>query len=191
MKFRTLVIDPPWPLDVMGKRTTTNIKSNAWQGYDTIALPYATLKLDEIKALPIKSLTEKDAHLYLWVLNKFLPESYEIVRAWGFTPSQILTWCKRPMGLGLGGTFVNTTEHILFCRRGTLRAKRRVDTTWWIWKRQKKHSQKPDDFQELIESISPDPYLELFARRIRPGWAAVGNEIDGKDIRQSITELLD
>ena len=85
------------------------------------------------------------------------------------------------MGLGLGGTFVNTTEFILFARRGSLPAKRRVDSTWWSWPRPylaqgPTHSAKPEAFTDLVEQVSPGPYLEMFARRARFGWDYWGDE---------------
>jgi N6-adenosine-specific RNA methylase IME4 len=53
-----------------------------------------------------------------------------------------------------------------------------------------KHSAKPDDLQESLETMFPIARkLELFARRIRPGWTCLGNEIDGKDIRDALAEL--
>jgi N6-adenosine-specific RNA methylase IME4 len=88
----------------------------------------------------------------------------------------MLYWIKAPMGLGLGGAFVPCVEPILFCRRGNLPTKMRMDRNWWHWKRGR-HSAKPEDFQTIVEKVSPGPYLEMFARRKRPGWAAWGNEI--------------
>jgi N6-adenosine-specific RNA methylase IME4 len=41
-----------------------------------------------------------------------------------------------------------------------------------------KHSQKPELFRQLIEQVSPGPYLELFARRDVPGWTVWGNEVE-------------
>ena len=38
------------------------------------------------------------------------------------------------------------------------------------------HSRKPDAFMDLVEQVSPGPYLELFARRQRLGWDTYGNE---------------
>jgi N6-adenosine-specific RNA methylase IME4 len=133
------------------------------------------MTLAEISAFPVATLAEADAHLYLWTVNKFVEQSYSVARAWGFQPSTLLTWCKAPMGIGMGWAHGLTTEHILFCRRGRLSYLTRTDSTWWQWKRGK-HSTKPDAFLDIVEQVSPGPYLELFARRQRLGWDTWGNE---------------
>jgi hypothetical protein len=71
-------------------------------------------------ASPIGDLAEQDAHLYLWTTNGFLRDAYEVVEAWGFKPSTLLTWCKAPMGIGLGGAYTITTEFVIYARRGKL-----------------------------------------------------------------------
>ena len=80
------------------------------------------------------------------------------------------------MGLGMGGAYALTTEFVLFARRGSLAAQERADRNWWNWKRGR-HSQKPEAFLDLVETVSPGPYLELFARRNRLGWDTWGNEV--------------
>ena len=115
------------------------------------------------------------------MLHAFVCEAHDIVRAWGFHVGSMLTWCKAPRGIGFGGTFVNSTELVLFCRRGTLPALRRWDTTWFNWKRpyingKPAHSCKPDGLLDVVELTSPGPYLEMFSRRARLGWATRGNE---------------
>lgn len=185
MKYRTIVADPPWPLPKMGPRTHSD--RGSWnRGAGTVGLrsekPYAGMSISAIEALPVASLAEDDAHLYLWVINRHLEQAWTIARAWGFEPSTLLTWCKAPMGVGFGGTFTITTEHVLFCRRGSLKSLRRLDTTWWNWTRPFKptggpsHSQKPEHFLDLVEQVSPGPYVELFARRHRLGWDVHGFE---------------
>lgn len=54
-----------------------------------------------------------------------------------------------------------------------------------------RHSAKPDDLQESLELMFPkSKKLELFARRHRPGWTCLGNEIcNGEDIRDSLAKL--
>lgn len=55
------------------------------------------------------------------------------------------------------------------------RADRRCNTRWWQWPRGA-HSAKPEAFLDIIEGVSPGPYLEMFARRNRLGWHTWGNE---------------
>ena len=134
--------------------------------------------LKEITDLPVGELADKECHLYLWVTNKYIKDAYDIARAWGFKPSTLLTWCKPKHGIGIGGTFIQTTEHILFARKGTLSAKKRKDTTWFEHKRLR-HSQKPQMFRDLIVEVSGDlPRIELFAREKVEGWDVWGNEVE-------------
>jgi N6-adenosine-specific RNA methylase IME4 len=178
-----VVADPPWEIDTSarpdgtaGGSTLSRTPGIGWTNEKVRPLPYPSMTVEEIAALKVPA--APDAHLYIWTVNKYIEATYDIARAWGFEPSAMLTWIKQPMGLGLGGTFCSNTEFILFCRRGKLSAKRKVDTRWWGWPRGK-HSEKPEAFQTLVESVSPGPYLEMFARRKRPGWHSWGNEVLG------------
>ena len=141
-------------------------------------MPYPTMTLKQIEALPVGRLAEDSAHLYLWTTQKFLRDSYGVVEAWGFRPSAtVLTWCKEPFGLGMGRVFGSATEFVLFGWRGEAppRGRPAVNRNWFTWPRGK-HSQKPEAFLDLVEAVSPGPYLELFARRNRLGWDTWGNE---------------
>ena len=175
--FRCVVADPPWDVKA-GPRSLhdPNEKSRL--------LEYPTMTVEEIAALKLP--VADDAHCYIWTINAYLEATYGIARAWGFEPSTLLTWLKQPKGRGLGGTYSTCTEYVLFARRGTLAAKQRCDRNWWGWGRGE-HSAKPEEFQTIVESVSPGPYLELFARRKRPGWAHWGNEITSDvEIRPNI-----
>lgn len=139
------------------------------------------MTLDEIAALPVDDLAAADAHLYVWTTNRFLEDTYDIVRGWRFRPAQLLTWCKPPMGVGFGGAFTTTTEFVIFARRGTMPHAARQDSSWWQWSRPYEnghiaHSAKPEAFLDLVEQVSPGPYLEMFARRNRLGWDTWGDE---------------
>lgn len=166
MKYATIVADPPWSV-LGGPRWASNGRSRP--------LDYPTMSIDEIAALPVRELADKRAHLYIWTINAYVEETYEIARLWGFKPSTLLTWCKTPNGLGLGGAYSLTTEHVLFARRGVLAATDRLDTSWFHWKRGP-HSAKPEAFLDIVERVSPAPRLEMFARRQRLGWDTWGNE---------------
>ena len=172
--YRTIVADPPWDVQRLQSPGAKGFGTNE-EVLRSVKLEYPTMTVEQIAALEIPA--EKDAHCYIWTINKYIEQTYQIMRAWGFKPSQMLTWAKNPMGLGMGGTFSNTTEFILFGRRGNLKTKQRIDSTWWNWKRGE-HSQKPEAFQDIVESVSHPPYLEMFARRYRLGWDAFGNEVE-------------
>jgi N6-adenosine-specific RNA methylase IME4 len=197
MRYATIVADPPWPMPETGRTTrgetdsrgTYTAKSGrvvdgTWWGKHrggSVKLPYSTMTLAEIGALPVDALAEPDAHLYVWTTNRFLEDTYGIVRGWGFRPAQLLVWAKPPMGVGFGGAFTVTTEFIIFARRGSLPHAQRQDSSWWKWSRVYEnghiaHSAKPDAFLDLVEQVSPAPRLEMFARRNRLGWDTWGNE---------------
>jgi N6-adenosine-specific RNA methylase IME4 len=166
-KFKTIVADPPWRY----KRALPGFPGDRENLSGT---PYNTMSIEEICALPVRDLAEDDAHLYMWTTGTHLFESAKVVEAWGFRVAQVLTWCKPPRGITVGA-FSPTTEFAFFCRRGSLPAARRIDSTWFLWKRSG-HSAKPEAFIDMVESVSPGPYVELFARRQRLGWATWGNE---------------
>jgi N6-adenosine-specific RNA methylase IME4 len=240
-RYRTIVADPPWEIGDFPE----------WgDGAGTIACPYPTMTLADIKDLRVADLAAPEAHLYLWTTTQFLRAAYDVAEAWGFEPMYPLVWCKPPRGSGLGGKFASNVEFILFCRErhGAVRitsyladcARRqgltvrdvnaamgtsdmggwwlsrlphrsrvptcdqydklkalvgaddrfdedvrlvndhrhdtaKCDTRWWNWPRGK-HSAKPEAFLDMVEQMSPGPYVELFARRDRLGWDTWGNE---------------
>ena len=144
---------------------------------------YSTMKLDDIKALPVADIADKKSHLYLWVPNALLPEGLEVMKAWGFEYKTNLIWEKvrkdgMPDGRGVGFYFRNVTEILLFGIKGesnrTLQPGRSQVNLLRSMKRE--HSRKPDEFTSLIENCSPGPYLELFARGDRPNWDMWGNQ---------------
>lgn len=186
-KYHCLVVDPPWKVKA-GRPLGSYVVKNGQQIFDQTHqkardLSYPSMTVEEIKNIPIRLIAENNSHLYLWTINKYVRSAYDIAEAWGFTPSTLLTWAKTPFGGGLGGAFGISSEYLLFCRRGTLKAKTRIKGTWFHFKRpydergKPKHSAKPEQFQDMIEQVSPGPYIELFARRKREGWDVWGNEL--------------
>ncbi len=172
--YRTIVADPPW--DVQRLESPGSAAFGTRPGtLRSIRLSYPTLSVAEIAELPVRDLAADDAHLYVWTINRYVEATYGIVREWGFEPKTLLTWAKAPMGVGPGGAFSQTSEHVLFARRGREVRQRRMDSTWWKWERGQ-HSEKPEAFLDIVEAVSPSPRLEMFARRNRLGWDTWGNE---------------
>ncbi|MBI4617074.1 MAG: S-adenosylmethionine-binding protein [Planctomycetes bacterium] len=174
-RFGTILIDPPWRF--------TNRTGKVGPEHRRLHR-YETLSFDEIAALPVGTLAAPKSHLYLWTPNALLPEAIEILRAWGFTYKTNIVWLKirkdrGPDGRGVGFYFRNVTEMLLFGVKGRIRTlapgRRQVNV---VLERKQEHSRKPDGAYRLIEECSPEPFLELFARRRRPGWEQWGDEVD-------------
>ena len=163
-RFATVVLDPPWDWgdegdqDQLGRARPT----------------YATMPFAEVAALPVADLTDQDAHLYLWITNRSLPKGFALLSEWGFRYVTCLTWCKP--SIGMGNYYRGSTEHVLFGIRGSQPLKRRDVGTWFAAARPGSHSSKPPEFYALVESCSPGPYLEMFARQERLGWTVWGAE---------------
>jgi len=183
VKFSTLLVDSPWPYHHIGRSVGRAGFGDSYDGAPNKPLPYSTMSIAEIAALPIAELAADDAHLYCWTTNGYLEDAFAIVRAWRFEYSTALVWAKNAMGGGLGASFGITTEFLLFARRGRLQQRNRLTGTWFNWKRRyedghPKHSAKPHECYSLIEHVSPGPYVELFSREKQPriGWSYWGNE---------------
>ena len=173
------VADPPWAYGTWPGTMGPNArwKPDGPRDNRRKVIDYPTMTVEQIAALPVARLAEADAHLYLWTTNRYLWDAKAVAEAWGFRYSQLLVWAKTPMGAGPGGTWAQSTEYVLFCRRGSLKSLRRFDSTWFNWRRAgRAHSRKPDAFIDMVEQASPGPYVELFARRDRLGWDTWGNE---------------
>jgi N6-adenosine-specific RNA methylase IME4 len=160
--FRTLVADPPWRF---------NEKQDFGDGLAEDKYP--SMSTDEIAALPLADLAAPDSHLYLWTPVTKVPEALRVCEAWGFRYVGLLTWAKP--GLGLGTWWRVSTEHIVFGVRGSLPTTPNLRN--WFEAPRGRHSVKPGKFFELVETASPGPYVELFARRQRAGWTCWGNEL--------------
>ncbi|MBI5766536.1 MAG: S-adenosylmethionine-binding protein [Verrucomicrobia bacterium] len=171
--YTTVLADPPWQFQNRTGKMAPEHKR---------LLRYPTMELEEICELPVREMAASTAHLYLWVPNALMAEGLEVMRRWGFTYKSNLVWYKiradgGPDGRGVGFYFRNVTELILFGVRGSMRTlapgRSQVNI---MATRKREHSRKPDEIYDLIERCSPGPYLELFARFKRPGWAQWGNE---------------
>lgn len=173
-KYRTIYADPPWQFtNRTGKMAPEHKRLNR----------YSTMKLEDIKNLPVSEVADEKSHLYLWVPNALLPEGLEVMKAWGFEYKTNIVWEKIrkdgfPDGRGVGFYFRNVTEILLFGIKGnnnrTLQAGRSQVNLIRSMKRE--HSRKPDEFISLIENCSSAPYLEIFARGNRSNWDMWGNQ---------------
>lgn len=173
MKYRTIVADPPW--------TVARRMGAGGRRRRATEVPYGMLSPEEIANLPVDDLAAAEAHLYLWATRKLFREgvAVRVARSWGFEPVGEIIWGLR--NPGMGGFNGNGHEPILVASRGGLSFPKNALPAGVVFWRQlyatgKVHSAKPEAFLDLVEQVSPGPYLEMFARRARFGWDYYGDE---------------
>ncbi len=194
VKFDVIVADPPpWPYDSPralvgnGGRGSDGGKAAAIIQAD-VSQHYDTMTIEQIKALRVAEVSEKNALLFLWTTNPFLADgtAVDVARAWGYTPKTVLTWAKvqsdgATPSMKTGHWFRSASEHIIFAVRGKVRRPVGFEAMpTWRPHRRLPHSVKPDLFHEIAEKTVPDGrYLEMFARRPPRSdrWAVWGNEL--------------
>ena len=173
-RFACILADPPWQfINRTGKMAPEHRRLSR----------YGTMDLDAISALPVDKISADPSHLYLWVPNALLPEGLAVMAAWGFKYKSNIIWHKIRKdggsdGRGVGFYFRNVTEILLFGVKGknarTLQPGRTQVNL--LGTRKREHSRKPDEIFDIIERCSPGPRVELFARGVRAGWSAWGDQ---------------
>ena len=174
-KYKTIYLDPPWPERGGGK-----IKRGADRHY-------SLMSVNDIINMPVAQLADEEgAHIYLWVTNNYLQAGLDCLKAWGFEYITTITWIKDRQGLGQ--YYRGLTEHCLF---GTTKNRlpyklsedgKRCQGVTGFFEPKGIHSRKPEKMRQMIELVSYEPRIELFAREAFPGWDAWGNEAPTEEV---------
>jgi len=204
--YGTLLADPPWRFSTYSAKgrdrcpdgiRATRSRDGYYRDGQRCNRPerhYATMTLDEIKALPVAELAAKDCILFLWAVDPMLPEAFEVGRAWGFTYKTVaFYWVKErrvtsnrhklhedqnhkrfPIGTGYW-TRSNPEQCLLFTRGHPKRLSAAVRKL--IIEPRREHSRKPDRLKPDIERLVAGPFLELFSRESRQGWDCCGDQV--------------
>lgn len=165
-KYRIIYADPPWSY------------GDERSGFGGAVDHYNTMTMEELKNMPVASLSEDNAVLFLWGTAPLLPEALELIEAWGFKYKTNIVWDKVKGSLG-NYTSVKH-EHLFIATRGSGVPDNttRVDSVQTI-ERTSRHSEKPEEFRNIIETLySYGNKLELFARKKVDGWEVYGNDIE-------------
>ena len=171
-KFATVVVDPPWPLAPLG---LTKPSRDGGPPRFKAELPYGTMGVDEIKAMPISSVSCHDAIVFCWTTNKFLPDTFGIVEAWGFIYKFVMVWHKSG-GIQTPVTPSFNAEYLVVAGKGHpawLETKAFSTANYWP---RGGHSKKPEGFYDLLRRVTPGPRLDVFGRRRIAGFTSWGNE---------------
>jgi N6-adenosine-specific RNA methylase IME4 len=177
--FGAILADPPWQF---------NCWADSDKAHGTANSHYLTMNTNEIAKLAVVELAAPDCALFLWVCWPNLLESLRVIEHWGFQyKTCAFCWTKgnaqqlemfqdhHDTYMGLGYWTRANSEVCLLATRG--KPKRlNADVRQAIIAPRREHSRKPDGVHKRIERLVVGPYLELFARQSRPGWASWGNE---------------
>ncbi len=130
--FRCIVADPPWEYD---EGFNTQPRSEKWSGpivHDK-PLPYPSMTVEEICALPVAALADTDCRLWLWTTSRYLPDAFAVMKAWGFRYRQTLVWHKTDGNMG-GGVAPNSAEFLLVGVKGNPPIKTKLKQSLMIGK---------------------------------------------------------
>lgn len=176
MRYRVLCADPPWRFDDKLPGKTRGASRQ-----------YETLTAYQLKHFTLPPLAD-DAYLFLWRVASMQQEALDVMDAWGFTLKSEIVWQKltkkgKPW-FGMGRHVRASHEVALIGVRGKPQRKvRNIRSVFAapvpVEGKKYKHSAKPEAFYDLVEQLAPGPYVELFARRQRPGWTCFGNQSGG------------
>ena len=186
-KYKIIYADPPWQYRVYSKKGQGRSAENH----------YHTMNIKDIMALPVDKIADKDCILFLWITFPCLKEGIEVMERWGFKYKTCgFNWVKRNkkkntyfMGLGFW-----TRSNSEVCLIGTKGQPKRVSKSvpQICDARIMEHSRKPAEIRECIVELCGElPRVELFARDKAKGWDSLGDEIDGKDIREALREVIE
>lgn len=186
-KYKIIYADPPWQYRVYSKKGQGRSAENH----------YHTMNIKDIMALPVDKIADKDCILFLWITFPCLKEGIEVMERWGFKYKTCgFNWVKRNkkkntyfMGLGFW-----TRSNSEVCLIGTKGQPKRVSKSvpQICEARIMEHSRKPAEIRErIVELCGELPRIELFARDKVKGWDSLGDEMDGKDIREALREVIE
>lgn len=172
--FRVLCADPPWKFGDRLPGDSRGAEKN-----------YPCLSVDELVDFQLPTLDD-DCVLFLWRVAAMQQEALDVVKGWGFTVKTEVVWLKKTANgnrwFGMGRTLRAEHEVCLVATRGRPLALNHSTRSTFVTDFEglsapvKKHSEKPEEFYRIVETLFAGPYCELFARRQRPGWTCLGNE---------------
>ena len=191
----TAIIDPPWPYTPRPSHYTKDGKQgdrNRLSGFIGLegSEKYPTLDIAALGELPVAAWV--DGYVLCWTTGPFCHDAHHLMEQWGFPTRTMITWVKtNPDGTtkrgGVGHWYLGVTEYVLIGKKAGMPS-RRTKQPGLFTTTTGRHSGKPPWLHEHVERFYPSPWLELFARRPRDGWLCMGNELDGFDIRESLTQ---
>ena len=173
MKFDIIYCDPPW--DYKGQKQHAGKDSNDTGGANS---HYSTMKIKDLKALPVKKISADNCLLFMWATSPHLDQAIELLKHWGFKWSTIgFVWDKQRVNPSF--YTMSQCEICLIGKKGKIPQPRGArNVRQFVSELRTKHSKKPDEVRKRIEKMFPtQKKVELFARQETEGWYYWGNEV--------------
>lgn len=176
-RYDILYTDPPWIQGRGGKKTARPNSSGVSVPYDTMDVP----SIMAIHKYVSEKLMNEKHNVFMWTIEKYLPEAEKIMDMLGYKLHARIIWDK-VNGPAPAYTLRFSHEYLLwFYKKGNIilpdKDQRGAFTTV-MRETSRRHSQKPECAYQMLETMFPQAEkLELFARNHRPGWDAWGNEV--------------
>ncbi len=175
-KYAVILADPPWAYHVYAQKG----KGRSAESH------YPTMRLEDIKALPVADIADKNCALFLWVTFPQLEDAFAVIKAWGFAYKTVaFVWVKQnkksdSLFWGMGYWTRTNVELCLLATRGNpKRASAAVHQV--VVSHIQEHSRKPEEVHKRIIQLMGDvPRAELFARRKAEGFDVWGNEVESE-----------
>lgn len=172
--FSVIYADPPWDFKTFSAKGTGR---SAISHFDTMSLK----ELQSMRNV-LDGFAAADCALLLWVV-RWLPSRAiaDLLDSWGFDEkNNLFTWVKTTKDgsrypIGNGYSTRANPERCLLAVRGKPKVLAH-DVPELIVAPRQQYARKPAIVYEYIERLYAGPYVELFGRNTRPGWASWGKE---------------
>ncbi len=161
--YDVIVVDPPWPM----KRMELDSRPNA------VEMPYPVM--DEKEMAELKIPTANNCHVWLWTTHKYLPMAFRLLGSWGLKYVCCFVWHKANAYQPIGLPKYNC-EMALYARKGSPSF---IDTKAFnvcFNAPSGKHSEKPQEFYDVVRRVTAGRRLDMFSRRDVPGFDGWGLE---------------
>lgn len=166
-RYSVLYLDPPWGY-AYGLSKSIDPSHH-----------YSTLSLSQLINIGIQHIAKPNCLLYMWCTSPKLDEGINLIGKLGFKHTSAITWIKeKPANIGMW--VKSAPEHLLISYQGinkTPEFDKRAHG--YVSEISTEHSAKPDVFYKIIEDLSCgySDRIELFARKVKDGWDAWGDEV--------------
>jgi len=173
MKYKTIVIDPPWAIKPLSKSMSSGKN-----------IPYSTMTPEQIKEFPINDFADSECQLFMWCTQGTLRQAMDLLDSWEFRHTHTFVWNKQRKGSYGGGITFNgihfNCEFLLYAFRGRMVFERygRPMSSCTRATYPTRHSAKPDRIYEELVRKTPEPRIDIFARKRHIGFDAYGDQVE-------------